>query len=54
MPYISRKKYKSRREKQAQTSRNFRIIFSAALIIGIVILIMKWVSIKDYIITSFY
>lgn len=54
MPYISRKKYKSRREKHANTARNVRITILALLLIFSILCYFNRVYIRDIIITSFY
>ncbi len=54
MPYISRKKYTSRREKREKTTRNLKIVAIAAVLIILILLLTNWIQIKDYITTSFY
>ncbi len=54
MPYVSRKKYKSRREKRASSNRTIKIVTVTIVILSVVLLVVKWTYIKDYVLTSFY
>lgn len=54
MSYSSRKRYKSRREKNKIANRNFKLVVLGFFLITLLILFRYRVSIMDYLGTYFY